>query len=90
MLTTDNNIVNISDYDTYAPAVYGSILVIIKNKHIAEKILEEVFVTTWRKRSENHIHLSNFISLLNDARNRSNAILSSSTQGLPHLHQIIL
>ena len=79
LLTSMNDNSNFSDiYDTYAPAVYGSILVIVKNKRTAEKILEQVFVTIWTKRTENRIHISYFISLLNEARNISNAKLKSS------------
>ena len=79
LLTTMNDLSNFSElYDTYAPAVYGSILEIVKNKSTAEKILEEVFVTIWCKRTENTIHISYFISLLNEARNISNAQLKSS------------
>ena len=60
-------------YDKYAPAVYGRILQVVKQKDIAEKILEKVFIKAFSNTSvkKTTSHLSPFTTLLNESRNKS-------------------
>jgi len=59
-------------YDKYAPALYGRILKVVKQKEIAEKILERVFINALidkNVKQSNHITL--FTSLLNHSRKKT-------------------
>ncbi len=59
-------------YDKYAPAVYGRILQVVKQKDIAETILEKVFIKAFSNSSvKTTSQLSPFITLLNESRNKS-------------------
>ena len=64
-------------FDKYSPAVYGRILTVIKDKDVAEKILERVFVRSWEQRNNNISNLSDFTSLINESRNSTYHILKS-------------
>lgn len=59
-------------YDKYAPALYGRILTVVKQKEIAEKILERVFINALvdkNVKQANHVTL--FTSLLNHSRKKT-------------------
>ena len=65
-------------YDTYAPALYGRIIQVVKQKEIAEKILERVFINALIDKTvkqPNHITL--FTSLLNHSRKKSYSTLKA-------------
>jgi len=64
---------SVSDiYDKYAPAIYGRIINIVKQKEIAEKILERVFINALvDKNVKQSVHLSAFTSLLNHYRKKT-------------------
>jgi len=36
-------------YDNYAPAIYGIIIRICKEEHLAKTVLQETFITIWKK-----------------------------------------
>src|SRR5687767_9722311 len=59
-------------YDKYAPALYGTILRVVQQKEIADKLLEKVFINALVHNAidkPNHITL--FTTLLNYARKKS-------------------
>ncbi len=59
-------------YDKYAPALYGRIIRVVKQKEIAEKILEKVFINAViDKNVKQSTHLSLFTSLLNHSRKKT-------------------
>jgi hypothetical protein len=59
-------------YDKYAPALYGRIIKVVKQKEIAEKILLRVFVNAVvDKNMKQSNHLSLFTSLLNHSRKKT-------------------
>ena len=59
-------------YDKYAPAVYGRIMQVVKQKEIAEKILEKVFIKAFTKPENNtQTHLTPFTALLNQSRDKT-------------------
>jgi hypothetical protein len=59
-------------YDKYAPALYGRIIRVVKQKEIAEKILERVFINALvDKNVKQSNHLSLFTSLLNHSRKKT-------------------
>ena len=65
-------------YDEYAPALYGRILSVVKEKDIAEKILEKIFINAFiDKNIPENKHLSFFTSLLNHSRKKSYGILKA-------------
>ncbi len=65
-------------YDKYAAAVYGRILQVVKQKDIAEKILEKVFIKAFSNSSvKSTSHLSPFTTLLNESRNKSNCTIKA-------------
>ncbi len=65
-------------YDKCAPAIYGGILKVIKQKEIAEKILEKVFIKFVKDRkAEDRTYITEFISLLNSSRNKTYSTLKA-------------
>ena len=59
-------------YDKYAPALYGRIIKVVKQKEIAEKILLRVFVNAVvDKNMKQSNHLSLLTSLLNHSRKKT-------------------
>ncbi len=65
-------------YDKYAPALYGRIIKVVKQKDIAEKILERVFLNALvdkNVKQSNHITL--FTSLLNHSRKKTYGTLKA-------------
>jgi len=59
-------------YDKYAPALYGRIIKVVKQKEIAEKILERVFINALvDKNVKQSNHLSLFTALLNHSRKKT-------------------
>lgn len=59
-------------YDKYAPALYGRIIQVVKQKEIAEKILERVFINALvDKNVSQPEHITLFTSLLNHSRKKS-------------------
>lgn len=65
-------------YDKYAPALYGRIIQVVKQKEIAEKILEKVFINALvDKNVKQHEHLTLFTSLLNHSRKKSYSTLKA-------------
>lgn len=65
-------------YDKYAPALYGRIIQVVKQKEIAEKILERVFINALvDKNVKQPSHLSLFASLINHSRKKSYGTLKA-------------
>lgn len=65
-------------FDKYAPALYGRILQVVKQKEIADKILERVFINALVDKSvKKPEHLSLFTSLLNHSRKKSYGTLKA-------------
>lgn len=65
-------------YDTYSPALHGSIIEIVANKDLAFTVLEEVFITAWNEIGNyNKKNQSIFIWLLHIARRISQQALRS-------------
>ncbi len=65
-------------YDKYAPALYGRIIKVVKQKEIAEKILEKVFLNSLNDQNvEERTHITQFISLLNSSRNKAYSTLKA-------------
>ena len=58
-------------YDKYAPAVYGKIIRVVKQKDVAEKILEKVFLTALTEKKLRAIHLTPFTNLLNHTHKKT-------------------
>lgn len=65
-------------YDKYAPALYGRIIMVVKQKEIAEKILERVFINALVDKNINQpTHVTQFTSLINHSRKKSYATLKA-------------
>lgn len=65
-------------YDKYAPAVYGKIIRVVKQKDVAEKILEKVFVNALvDKNIEAGVHLTPLTTLLNHSRKKTYSTLKA-------------
>jgi DNA-directed RNA polymerase specialized sigma24 family protein len=65
-------------YDKYAPALYGRIIQVVKQKEIAEKVLERVFINALvDKNVKQPDHLTLFTSLLNHSRKKSYGTLKA-------------
>ena len=65
-------------YDKYAPALYGRIIRVVKQKEIAEKILLRVFINAVvDKNIKQSNHLTLFTSLLNHSRKKTYGTLKS-------------
>lgn len=65
-------------YDKYAPALYGRIINVVKQKEIAEKILMRVFINAVvdkNVKQPNHVTL--FTSLLNHSRKKTYGTLKA-------------
>ena len=59
-------------YDKYAPALYGRIIGVVKQKEIAEKILERVFINAIvDKNVAQPGHITLFTSLINHSRKKT-------------------
>jgi hypothetical protein len=59
-------------YDQYAPALYGRIMEVVKQKEIAEKILERVFINAFvDKNVVQNDHIRLFSSLINHSRKKT-------------------
>ena len=71
--TLDTGETSVSEiYDKYAPALYGRIINIVKQKEIAEKILERVFINALvDNKVKQSAHISAFTSLLNHSRKKT-------------------
>ena len=57
-------------YDKYSGAIYGRILQVVKQKDIAEKILEKVFIKAFKEPPTN-VNLTPFTNLINQSRDKS-------------------
>ena len=57
-------------YDKYAGALYGRILQVVKQKDIAENILEKVFIKAFNEPRAN-VNLTPFTHLINQSRDKS-------------------
>ena len=78
VLPTNIELHRFSDlFDKYSPAIYGRILNVVKNRGLADKILERVFVNTWKNRSSNNTQVSEFTQLLNETRKSTYHIVKS-------------
>ncbi|MEP6676935.1 MAG: hypothetical protein ABJA78_17365 [Ferruginibacter sp.] len=67
-------------YDLYAPPVYGKILSIVHKGPIANKILEKVFINTYKNKSSLSYPLQGpLVSLLNQAREESYKTIKALT-----------
>lgn len=64
-------------YDKYAAAVYGKIIRVIKQKDVAEKILEKVFITALEDKTGKAIHLTAFTNLLNHTHKKTYSTLNA-------------
>jgi hypothetical protein len=71
--TLENEETSVSDiYDKYAPALYGRIINVVKQKEIAEKILERVFINALADNNvKRSAHITAFTSLLNHSRKKT-------------------
>ena len=59
-------------YDLYAAALYGRIMEVVKQKEIAEKILERVFINAFvDKTVVQNSHIRLFSSLINHSRKKT-------------------
>ncbi|MDQ6756008.1 MAG: hypothetical protein M3004_03650 [Bacteroidota bacterium] len=59
-------------YNKYAPALYGKIIRVVKQKDISEKILEKIFLNAVvDKNIKQPNHLTFFTSLLNHSRQKT-------------------
>jgi hypothetical protein len=77
MLKADEN--SFSElYDKYAPALYGRIMGVVKQKEIAEKILERVFINALVDKSvEQSSRITLFTSLINHSRKKTYSTLKA-------------
>jgi hypothetical protein len=65
-------------YDKYASALYGRIITVVKQKEIAEKILERVFINALvDKNVEQSNHITLFTSLINHSRKKTYSTLKA-------------
>lgn len=65
-------------YDKYAPALYGRIIRVVKQKEIAEKILERVFINAVvDKNVQQSNHITFFTSLINHSRKKTHGTLKA-------------
>lgn len=65
-------------YDKYAPALYGKIIRVVKQKELAEKILIRIFMNAVvDKNIEQPGHLTLFTSLLNHTRKKTYGTLKA-------------
>lgn len=65
-------------YDKYAPALYGRIIMVVKQKEIAEKILERVFINALIDKNINQsAHVTQFTSLINHSRKKTYSTLKA-------------
>ena len=65
-------------YDKYAPALYGRIIQVVKQKEMAEKILERVFINALvDKNVKQSGHISLFTSLINHSRKKTYGTLKA-------------
>lgn len=65
-------------YDQYAPALYGRIMAVVKQKEMAEKILERVFINALVDKSiQTPAHLTLFTSLINHSRKKTYSTLKA-------------
>lgn len=65
-------------YDKYAPALYGRIIQVVKQKEMAEKILERVFINALvDKNVKQSNHISLFTSLINHSRKKTYSSLKA-------------
>jgi predicted RNA polymerase sigma factor len=58
-------------YDRYAAAVYGRIIRIVKQKDVAEKILERVFITALEEKKIKAIYLKPLTNLINHTHKKT-------------------
>lgn len=76
-LTKDESTVS-ALYDKYAPALYGRIIQVVKQKEIAEKILLRVFINAVvDKNISQSQHITLFTSLLNHSRKKTYGTLKA-------------
>lgn len=74
-------------YDKFSPALYGIIKKIIRDDEIAQDILQDCFVTIWKKaQTFNEEKGSFFTWMLNICRNRSIDVLRKQNRESDHLH----
>lgn len=65
-------------YDKYAPALYGRIMAVVKQKEIAEKILERVFINALVDKNVAQAgHINLFTSLINHSRKKTYSTLKA-------------
>lgn len=65
-------------YDKYAPALLGTIMKVVKQQEMAEKILERVLINALvDKKIEKETNLTYFTSLLNHSRKKSYATIKA-------------
>jgi DNA-directed RNA polymerase specialized sigma24 family protein len=65
-------------YDKYAPALYGRIIRVVKQKDIAEKILERVFMNALvDKNLPQSDNLTFFTTLINHSRKKTYSTLKA-------------
>lgn len=65
-------------YDKYAPALYGRIIRVVKQKEIAEKILERVFINALVDKNVKQAgQITLFTSLINHSRKKTHGTLKA-------------
>jgi len=68
--STTNNLYESEMYDSYAAAIYGSILRIVHKVPIGEKIPEQVFVNSFNNKTAYNDTLPTPFTLLNHSRKK--------------------
>lgn len=58
-------------YNKYAPGIYGKILGMVKQKEVAEKILEKIFVTLPQTNNAKPKYITPFCHLLNHTNKKT-------------------
>lgn len=73
-------------YDKYSPALYGIILKIVRDDEVAQDILQDCFVTIWKKAQSFNAEKGSFFTwMLNICRNRSIDVLRKNKRESDHL-----
>lgn len=73
-------------YDKFSPALYGIILKIVRDDEVAQDILQDCFVTIWKKANSYSEDKSSFFTwMLNICRNKSIDVIRKRNREADHL-----
>lgn len=74
-------------YDMFSPSLFGVILKITRDEAVAQDVLQDCFVTIWKKAKSFDASKGSFFTwMLNICRNRSIDVLRKGTREADHLH----